>query len=174
MFQTTVPFNLGLGVVGELFDDAPVRSQPFILDSASALNNVIGRGFSISAPGVARAGNSGALPFAGILANTKTAASYGVTGDTLGDTVTLPDYKVGEFVTMGSIVVALPAVAAIGNLVLYDGTTGALTTIAAGADLPVGRFFTGGVVTRFAQTESGGGLAVIQLTDAPVPPVPAA
>lgn len=169
-FQTTVFLQQGFGVTGDRFNDGPSRAESYIINSADAAYNIFGRGFSITAQGTAAAGNSGGTAvFAGILVNPKGSASRGTTaGGTLAPTLTLANYEQGELATMGSYVVALPASAAIGDLVVYDNTTGALTTIAPAADLPVGKSFAYATVDYFTPTVAG--LAVITLS--PTLPIP--
>jgi hypothetical protein len=159
-FQSTVNQFSGAGVVGELFDDGPLRAQPYQLDSSSADNNVFGRAFTIVSQGVAQAGGTGI--FAGILVNPKTSASVGDSSSPLNPTLTLPNFSQAEILTMGSIWVTLPAAAAIGDQVVYDTTTGVLSTISPGNNLPVGTAFAYAVVDRFTVTAAG--LAVITLT----------
>lgn len=132
-FQSTVAFDQGFGVPGELFLDGPTRAQAMLLDSASAAYNIIGAtAFTVKSEGVAEAG--GVNAFAGILANPKTQASNGtVAGGTLAPTLTLPNNRVAELVTMGQMIVTLPAAANIGDRVCYNTTTGALLTTAAEA-----------------------------------------
>lgn len=171
-YQSTVNFNTGFGVPGELYDSGPVRSQPFTLVSISAARNVFGRACSVVSEGVAEAGNPlGTNAFAGIIANPKSAASYGTSVATLDPTLTVPNGTIVDVVSMGSIIVALDGAAAIGDKVIYDNTTGILSAIAPGEALPSGKSFANAIVDRF--TVSGAGLAVIKLTDAPTQPASA-
>lgn len=163
-FQTSVAFQSGLGVIGDLFDSGPRRSQPFILNSALSSYNVFGRGFSITSQGVAAAGNSGGTAvFAGILVNPKTQASFGDGTDPLNPTLQLPNYTQAELLTQGSIIVYLPAAANIGDWVYYDQTTGILGTVAPAASLPSGKSWAYAYVDRF--TVAAAGLAVITLNN---------
>lgn len=169
-FQTApVQFQQGAGVVGELYDNGPVRSQPYTLNSALASYNVMGTAFTVLSQGFAQAGNPGGdNVFAGILANPKVAAGLGDTSSPLNPTITVPNQTLAEIVSMGSLWVLLPAPAAIGDLVIYDNTTGALATITPGTTLPGGKSFANAVVDRFTVTAAG--LAVITITDTPIPP----
>jgi len=162
-FQSAVFPQQGFGVPGELYANTPKRSKSFILNSASAAYNVFGRAFSITSQGIAAAGNTtGALVYAGILVNPKASASFGDTTSPLNPSLTLPNYSQGELLTMGTIVVTLPAAAAIGDIVIFDNTTGALSTIAPGVALPVGKSYAYANVDYY--TVSAAGLAVITLT----------
>lgn len=165
-FQTAVDLNQGFGVVGEVFDDGPRRVQPFIIDSTDPANNVFGRAFTILSEGKAAAGAEGGS-FAGILVGPKEHASYGTSaGGPLAPTLTLADNVVGELLSEGSVIVTLPAAAAIGDLVYFTDATGVLTTIAPGAAAPaLSTLIEGAYVDRF--TVSGAGLAVITLAGSP-------
>lgn len=127
--QSTVNLAQGFGVVGELFSAGPTRAQSAILNSGNAANNVVGRYFTLSEEGKAQAGGTG--PIAGILANPKEYPLTGTAGQPLAPSLTLPNGLVGDFVTMGEIIVALPGAAAIGAKVVYDTTTGELDTVPA-------------------------------------------
>lgn len=161
-FQQTVALYAGAGVPGEMFSDYPRRAQTFSISSASAAYNIIGATcFTVSAEGIAQAGNgSGYLSFAGFLFNPKVYALQGVTGNTLGATMVLPNNVIGEFLTEGNLWVTLPAAANIGDLVIYDNTTGAISTITPTTALPSGKTFANAMVDYFT-VPSGGGLAVI-------------
>lgn len=179
-FQSVVSFLPGLGVPGELYDNGPHRAEPFILNSVTN-PNVFGYAFTVSSQGVAVVGNPGANKvFAGYLVNPKNSALYGTAGDVLAPTLILPDQNIGQILNMGSIIVSLPlpvspTVVNIGDLVVYNNLTGALSTIAPGANLPVGFSPGYAVVDRFTPntaTVSGTfGLAVIRVTNTPAIPV---
>jgi hypothetical protein len=165
-FQSTVNFNQAMGVVGEIFDDGPRRSQPYILNSADASYNVFGRAFSISSEGIAQAGNPGGTSvFAGILVNPKSSPLFGASGSPLSPSLALPNNNPGELLFEGAVVVSLPSSANIGDWVYYDNTTGILGTVAPSGSLPSGKSWAYAVVDRF--TVSGAGLAVIRLLDTP-------
>lgn len=160
-FQSTVSLQQGFGVPGELFTDSPWRAQSFILNSASAAYNIIGAtAFTVSSQGVAQAGNPGGTNvYAGILIDPKDQALYGVGASALAPTLTLNNYTQAELLTMGTIIVTLPASANIGDWVIYDNTTGALSTVTPGTSLPSGKSWAMAVVDYF--TVGGAGLAVI-------------
>jgi hypothetical protein len=167
MFQSTVNNQMAFGVVGEIFDSGPHRAQPFILDSDDAALNVFGRAFTVKSEGVAEAGKDGSQVFAGILISPKEHVSYGTeAGGPLAASITLPNGTIGTLLSEGSIVVALPANAAIGDLVYYTDATGVLTTTAPGAAAPASStLIEGAYVDRFTPTAvSGYTLAVITLS----------
>jgi hypothetical protein len=159
-FQSSVALQQGFGVSGDLFNDGPRRAESCILVSADASYNVFGRAFTKTSEGIAAAGGTGV--FGGILVTPKVQPLQGTTGGTLTPTLTLPNYAQAELLTMGSIVVTLPAAAAIGDLVVYDNTTGELSTITPGSALPVAHSFAFAFVDYF--TVAAAGLAVITVT----------
>jgi hypothetical protein len=161
--QTTIAFLAPLGVPGERFDDSPSRAQSYIINSASAANNVFARGFSITGEGTAAAGNTTADKiFAGILVNPKQHYSLGTSSGTLNPSLTLPNNVQGDLATMGSYIVTLLNTAVIGNEVIMRNTDGVLDSIAPGVALPVGWSPAYATVSYFTATPAG--LAVITLT----------
>lgn len=133
-FQSTVNIEQAFGYVGELFDDSPRIAAPFALNSGDATDNVVGRAFTLatasptdgSGSGYAQAGGTGV--FVGILMNPKVYAAVGTSGDPLAASLALPNYTIGEFLTMGTINIAVPAACNVGDHVLFSQTDGTLTT----------------------------------------------
>lgn len=162
-FQSAVSLAQGFGVPGQIYNNSPKRVRSYIINSASAAYNIIGAtAFSITSQGNAAAGNTtGSLVFAGILVNAGEQFSNGGSGGPLTPTLTLPNYAQGELATMGSFVVTLPATANIGDIVIFDNTTGALATIVPGASLPSGKSYANAYVDFY--TVSAAGLAVITI-----------
>lgn len=173
-FQTAVSNNIGFGVVGELFLEGPLRAQPAVLNSGSAANNVVGRAFTVvddatgsfdttadPQPLEVAAGGTGV--FAGILANPKVYANYGVSGNPLGPTLVLPNNTVVELVQeTAGIIIAVPAACAIGDWVWFNTTTGILQTTAPGASAPAGTArVPNGRITRYESAAAG--LAVMEM-----------
>jgi len=139
-FQTEVRNDVASGVIGDRAFSGPIRSKPYVLNSASAANNVIGRVFTeTGVEGEAQAGGVGA--FAGILINSKSYHSPGSATGTLEPTLTLPNGAIGELMTMGEVFIAMPENAAVGNPLNYNTTTGVIGVGAPGAGeaiLPTG------------------------------------
>ena len=136
-FQSTVNIYGALGIPGEIAFDSFRRVQEWNLYS-NGQAQIIGYAFTAAlggnpdpttaSPNAGNAQVGGTGVFAGILVNPKSYASYGSSNTPLGATLTLPDYTIGELLTVGEIFVSLPAAASVGDLVLYNTTTGALTT----------------------------------------------
>jgi hypothetical protein len=173
-FQSTVSIELGFGVPGELFTDAPYKVQPFTINSAQASYNVIGAtACTITSQGFCQAGSGGTLGFAGILVDPKDIALFGAGGVPLNPTLTVPNYTQVECLTMGDVIVTLPAAANIGDYVIFDNTTGALSTITPTTPLPSGKTFANAIVSYFTQGISGSALAVITVNPTFIIPQPA-
>lgn len=164
-FQSTVYLAQGAGVPGEIYLNTPMRAQSYILDSAGP--NPFAYAYSITAQGHVQVGNPGGTSvFAGIMVNPKGSASFGGSGGPLTPTLDLSQYSQAEIASMGTFFVTLPGAANIGDIVIYDETTGALATIAPGVSLPSGKLYANAYVDVF--TLSGAGLGVITLN--PVTP----
>lgn len=172
MFQSTIFVNQGFGVPGELFTDSPHTATPYTIVSALESYNIIGAtACTIVSQGVCKAGSTGTLGFAGILVNPKNQALFGVANVPLDPTLTVNNNMPVACATMGVVIVTLPAGAAIGDRVIYDNTTGALSTITPVAVLPVGKTYANAIVSNF--TVAGAGLAVITINPTYVIPQPA-
>lgn len=126
--QSTVALNQGFGVVGELAFDGPLRAISAVIDHATAANIVVGRWFTAPADGEYRPGGTGAV--GGLLVNPKVYASIGTSaGGPLAPTLIVPTGTVGEFASMGEFVVAAANAVALGDLAMYDTTTGAISAL---------------------------------------------
>lgn len=124
-FQSTIVSGQAYGVPGEISFDNFMRVKPYVLNSASAAYNIVGAtAYTVSSEGVAAAGGLGS--FAGILVDPK---AYN-TAD-LNPSATLANGVTAELATSGEFWVKLPAAAAIGDLVTYNTTTGALGSVPA-------------------------------------------
>ena len=133
--QSTVRYDLAFGVPGEIIVDGLKRVQTGMLHSADAAYNIVGKtaftrpvgGGRVAAGGVIGASNV----FAGILCNPKVYASLGTSsGGSLAATMTLPNEVNAELcLTTSGIVVSVGAACAIGDKVIYNTTTGALSTV---------------------------------------------
>ena len=168
-FQSTVNINLAFGVPGELLEVGPQRAESLIVNSNGANPNTVGYAFTKSnATNIARVGGviGGALVFAGILVNPKVYASYGGSTGTLAPTLDVLDNAQAEFLTMGTIVVQLGNAANIGDLVIYNTTTGALQAMAPSEDPepPTGFALVPNAVVHRYPT-SAAGLSAIRLTN---------
>lgn len=168
-FQSTVINDIRSGLIGEIAYDGPTRATPAMLDSgAGAANNIVGRAFTWEDPEAKtiKAGGAGATEvFAGIMVMPKTYALRGAGGDTLAESLLVPDGVPVEVLDMGEIFVSLASDGAtIGSLVKYTDATGILDhgTAAAGeTQVP------NATVARVepSPTAAGAYLAVVRLTN---------
>jgi hypothetical protein len=101
------------------------------------------------------------LGFAGFLVDPKAVALFGVSNQPLSPTLQVPNYTLVECLTQGKIFVTLPAACNIGDKVVYNKTTGAISTIAPEAALATGTSFANAIVDSFTPNASGSQLAVI-------------
>jgi hypothetical protein len=170
-FQSSVFVNQGFGVPGELFTDSPWIAQSYTIQSASAAYNIIGATCcTVTSQGFCAAG--GTNPFAGFLVDPKDIALFGASGIPLNPTLTVPNFTQVECLTMGTIIVTLPAAAAIGDYVVYNTTTGAISTITPVTPLAAGTAFANALVAYFTQGIAGSALAVIQVNPTYIIPQP--
>ena len=162
-FQQSVNMFYAIGVPGEVYRDGPLVASSWQLESNGTANIIGATAYTITSQGVVTAGGTGI--FAGILANPKTYATAGVIGNALGPTMTLPDGTQGELVTAApaGFVVSLPASANIGDKVIFNNTTGAISTLPPATAVPSGStLIAGATVVLF--TVAGAGLGVIAMT----------
>lgn len=166
-FQANVRIDQTTGIVGDIVLDGPLQSQPAILDSTSAANNVVGRAFRHLANMDMRVSadvNTGV--FAGILANSKVYATAGTsTGGTLAPTLILRNNEQVELVTeTAGILVSLSTAGSIGDNVFYATATGILAA-ATERTLTDHILIPGSQVVRNNITAAG--LAIISITPSP-------
>lgn len=131
--QSTVALNQGFGLVGEIQFEGPTRAQPGVTkvgtSTVGGADLVVGRAFTIdAADGQFQPGGSGV--FGGILSNPKGLSSIGTqAGGPLAPTLTIAAGTIGEFLTMGEILVSLATAAAIGARIVFANATGILSTL---------------------------------------------
>lgn len=129
-FQTTVNLTQAFGVPGEIVYDGPIISKPWQLISTPQLNVIGATAYTINTPatdtasGIAQAGGTGI--FCGVLACPKSYANF---SGSLSPTLTLGDDTVAELVTTGQMLLTLANASNPGDLVVFDQTTGALSTV---------------------------------------------
>lgn len=163
-FQTTVNEFPGFGVAGTLYSKSPLVASSNIIVSGSAANNVFGRACSFTTPAgvgqnVVNAGNTGGQPYAGIIANPAATTLFGGTSGPLSPTLTVPNQTTIDVVSEGIIVVQLDVAANIGDVVIFNNTTGVLSARAPGTQLPNG--YSNANATVYMFDISAAGLAVI-------------
>jgi hypothetical protein len=162
---------MAAGIVGEIAFEGPLNGQPVLLNSPDAANNVIGRAFTYLAnadgaiePNPVRAGGAGA--FAGILASPKLYASAGTAGGgSLAGTLALRNNELAEVIqNTPGMWVQFPGACVVGQLVVYNTTTGELAPLTAGQALPVGfAIVPGATVVRYTDSTATPHIACIAL-----------
>lgn len=161
-FQSTVRYDYAFGVAGEIKFDGPSRVQPGFINSVSAAYNIVGAtiftqpiaGGAVVAGGAIGPGSGNVL--FGLLCNPKLYASFGtVSGGPLGPTMTLANNVEAEFLLMGYVVISVPAACNIGDLITYNTTTGAISTIAPQATFTGVIAVTTGILTVSALAAGG-------------------
>lgn len=161
-FQNNVQLQQGFGVPGELFNDGPHRAQSYIITTPTA-QNIIGQTYcTILQTGEVQAGGVAGTPSAGFLVDPKDQANVGQGGSALTPTMLVPQFAQCECLSMGSIVVNLPNAANIGDVVIYNTSTGAISSQSPSAAIPAGSAYANAIVDYFDIASAG--LAVITVT----------
>ncbi len=141
-FQSTVNFRFTTGFIGEAQADVPSKARPWRLTSQTAIANTVGKAFTYSSDNVPSQGNQGVMlavvggagVYAGILIHPKHYPNFGTTaGGPLAPSLDVQPNSEVELMTMGNVIVYLPAAATYGDLVYFVQATGALGTGTAGA-----------------------------------------
>lgn len=165
-FQSSIQIRQGFGVPGEVFQDVPWTVLSYTLNSSGTPNIVGATAYTITGDGPdgypqAQAGSGGTAGFAGILAIPKDYALTGVDGDSLSPTLEIPDEAQAEIVSQGMMVIQISGAASVGDHVIYDNTTGALSAIAPGDIIPSGYSSANAIISQFSKGSFSAGLAVI-------------
>lgn len=168
-FQSTVRFDAGYGVPGEIVFDGPHRAEPGILRTTDPANNIFGRFFSLDSalPGVWRAGDATDNGERyGIMTSPKQHALQGTAaGGSLAPTLVMPNEATVEITTMGQVL-CRSSVASnlVGNIVRFVLLTGEIVTVPPGtAADPLHQDVPNAVVVRVPQPTDES-LVVIQLS----------
>lgn len=140
MFQSTVRYDQGSGIPGEIAYDGPHRAEPGILAASGTVGNVFSE--NPANPGFWSPGTqANAVRFA-LLTTPKQYAAFGTqAGGPLAPTMVLPANAEGEFTSMGQIFVLSSnaggaSASKPGDLVYFNNTTGLIVTAAPGAAAP--------------------------------------
>lgn len=161
-FQTTVKYDYGFGLPGEIVRDGPLRSHPGYLNSGNAANNVFGRAFTQSAAdGTVAAGGTGV--FFGILINPKAHASQGGASGPLSPSFALPNNTTGEFAEMAKLVLAVTNACPVGTQLQFAQADGQISAPATPGTADAGNTLMNCIVDDYKQTAAGG-LVLARLT----------
>lgn len=163
-FQSTVKYDYGFGVVGEIVRGSPFRAHTGYLNSANAANNVFGRVFTLKADGqTVQAGGTGAIW--GILANPKQHASFGGAGGPLSPSLAVPNNITADFVEFGKIVCALAGTkaATIGAQLQFSQTDGTLSIPATAGTPDAGNTLLNAYIEDFPQPQEANNLILVRI-----------
>lgn len=149
VFQQSVRTQQTAFFTGNIVKDGPIRSNSLVLNTQGPpldpVNNLIGNAFTYIAgvDGEAQAGGAAPLVFAGILVGPNQYSSDGTTTDPLAPTLLLSNGMVGDILYMGIISIVLIDNASgnngtVGDYVVYNELTGALSSNGLSAVAPVG------------------------------------
>lgn len=173
-YQSAVSsFFTAPAVPGEIVFNGPaplVESR--IINSSAATPNVFGyvltevSGGDVQTGAVARTGGTGVI--AGILVQPKAAATFGTSaGGPLAATLELPDNATSQVLKQGRVAVVLPNASAIGDVVTYNTTTGAIAdTFAANAAFTAAQLLTTLTVSAITAGNLGIGSQIRSATGA--------
>ena len=123
--QTVIEKKLAFGVVGEFYDDTVKKVDTYLLNSD---DNVIGTAFTQVSEGLATKGAAGL--FVGLLVLPKQYVNY---SSSLESTNSIPKGTQASISKTGRVVANVNGVAAVGDTVFFDNTTGLLGAGTAGA-----------------------------------------
>jgi hypothetical protein len=163
-FQSTIKYDFGFGVVGEIARNSPHRAHIGYLNSASAANNVFGRVFTLKGDNnTVQAGGTG--PIWGILANPKQHASFGGATGPLSPSFALPNNVVADFVEFGKIIVALAGTkaATAGLQLQYAQADGQISIPAVAGTPDAGNTLMPAYVEDFPQPQESNNLMLIRI-----------
>ena len=169
--QGTVNYQMALGKPGaQAFDMPPISSQVRFIHTGSD-TNVFGYAYTETsfsttqgsgvAPKSAQVGGTGV--FAGILIQSDTASSSGVTGNPLGTNYKLADDSFGELANTGSFFIDVAAACNIGDDVIFSQATGRFATVTPGAAAGAGNTKVAGAHI-YGYSLPGAGIAVAKFT----------
>lgn len=163
-FQSSINYDFGFGIAGEIVRDGPLRAHTGYLNSTSAANNVFGRVFTLNTDNkTVQAGGTGAVW--GILANPKQHVSMGGAAGPLDPSFVLPNNVVADFVEFGKIVCPLygTKAAAAGLQVQYSTTTGQISIPAVAGTADSGNALLNAYVEDYGQSSQGGALILLKI-----------
>lgn len=164
-FQSTLNYDFGFGVAGEIVRDGPLRAHVGYVNSATPANNIFGRMFTLNADGkTVGAGGTGAIW--GILANPKQHVAFGTAANgPLAPTFTLNNNVVADFAEFAKIVVALGGshAATPGLQLQFAQADGQISIPAVAGTADAGNTLFNGWVEDYPQPAEAGSLLLIKI-----------
>lgn len=162
-FQSTVNYDFGFGIAGEIVRDGPLRAHIGYLNSGTPANNAFGSVFTLNVDGkTVGAGGTGAIW--GILANPKQHVAVGVSNQALAPTFVLPNNVTADFVEMGKIIVPLygTKAAVAGLQVQFVQASGQISIPAVADTADSGCTLLQAWVEDYGQSSEGGALILLK------------
>jgi hypothetical protein len=163
-FQTSINYDYGFGIPGEVVRDGPLRAHVGYIKSANAANNVFGRVFTLNADGkTVGAGGTGEVW--GVLANPKQHASFGGAAGPLSPSFVLPNDVTADFAEFAKIVVALTGTvpATPGLQLQFKQSDGTISLPATPGTADSGCTMFNGWVEDYPQPAEGGALIMAKI-----------
>lgn len=164
-FQSTINYDYGFGIPGEIVRDGPLRAHVGYINTTDPTQNAFGRVFTLNGDGkTVGAGGTGAVW--GILANPKQHVSMGsATLGPLAPVFALPNNIVADFVEFAKIVVPLYGThaAAAGLQVQFSQANGQISIPAVAGTADSGNTLLNAWVEDYAQSSEGGALLLLKV-----------
>jgi hypothetical protein len=163
-FQSSINYDYGFGIPGEISRDGPLQAHVGYLNSTSAANNVFGSVFTLNND-AKTVGAGGTGDIWGILANPKQHVSMGGANGPLAPNFALPNNIVADFVEFGKVIVPLYGThaAVAGAQVQFSQTTGQISIPASAGTADAGNTMLKGWVEDYGQTSEGGALILLRV-----------
>lgn len=163
-FQSTINYDYGFGIPGEIVRDGPLRAHVGYINTTDPTQNAFGRVFTLNGDGkTVGAGGTGAVW--GILANPKQHVSMGTTSGPLAPNFVLPNNITADFVEFAKIVVPLygTKAAAAGLQVQFAQANGQISIPAVAGTADSGNTLLNAWVGDYAQSSEGGALLLLKV-----------
>lgn len=163
-FQSTINYDYGFGIPGEIVRDGPLRAHVGYINTTDPTQNAFGRVFTLNGDGkTVGAGGTGAVW--GILANPKQHVSMGTTSGPLAPNFVLPNNITADFVEFAKIVVPLygTKAAAAGLQVQFAQADGKISIPAVAGTADSGNTMLTAWVEDYAQSSESGALLLLKV-----------
>lgn len=164
-FQSSINYDFGFGIPGEIVRDGPLRSHVGYLNTTDPTQNAFGRVFTLNGDGkTVGAGGTGVIW--GILSNPKQHVSMGTTSGPLAPNFVLPNNITADFVEFAKIVVPLygTKAATAGLQVQFAQADGKISIPATAGTADANNTMLNAWVEDYGQTSEGGALLLLKVS----------
>jgi peptidoglycan/LPS O-acetylase OafA/YrhL len=166
-FQSTVNWDLNLGVPGDIILDEPTRITTVTLAAAGYLGYffTVANNTGLASPGGTI--TNGSVIFGGIAVLSKDEPLFGSSAaNPLNPNLAIEANAQVALLSLGSCIVSIPNAWEEGDYLAYTTATGALLTYAPGGAPGGGNLqVPNAVMVRFGNAATGGGLGIARLTN---------